>query len=112
LLSQTPWIENLVGNLALVQFEHRLAAYLIVGFALWHAWRARRTAPGTPAARRAAALAGLALAQAALGIVTLLLVVPLWAALAHQVLAMLLLALSVRHARRCAEVGRAAHLGA
>jgi heme a synthase len=104
LFSQTPWIENVVDNLALVQFNHRLVAYLVVGFALWHAWRMRRAAPGTSAARQAMGLAGLALSQAALGVLTLLLVVPLWAALPHQVLAMLLLTLAVAHARGCAEV--------
>jgi heme A synthase len=35
----------------------------------------------------------------ALGIVTLLLAVPLWAGLAHQVLAMAVLAMAVAHAR-------------
>jgi cytochrome c oxidase assembly protein subunit 15 len=106
LFSQTPWIENFVDNLALVQLNHRLVAYLVAGLALWHAWRMRRAASGTPAARRATVLVGLALAQAALGIATLLLVVPLWAALAHQVLAMVLLAFAVAHARLCAGSGR------
>jgi heme a synthase len=39
------------------------------------------------------------LAQMALGIVTLLLAVPLWAGLAHQVFAMAVLAMAVVHAR-------------
>jgi cytochrome c oxidase assembly protein subunit 15 len=103
LFPQTPWIENFFDNLALVQLNHRLAAYLVVGVALWHAWRVRRAAPETPPARRAAVLAGGALAQAALGIATLLLVAPLWAALAHQIFAMLLLATAAAHARRCYE---------
>jgi len=103
LFPQTPWIENFFDNLALVQLNHRLAAYFVVGVALWHAWRVRRAAPETPPARRAAVLAGGALAQAALGIATLLLVAPLWAALAHQILAMLLLATAAAHARRCYE---------
>src|SRR3954452_19084273 len=79
LFPQTPWIENFFDNLALVQLNHRLAACLPVGVALWHAWRVRRAAPETPPARRAAVLAGGALAQAALGIATLVLVAPLWA---------------------------------
>jgi heme a synthase len=106
LFSQTPWIGNFVDNLALVQLDHRLMAYAVVGFALWHAWRVRRAAPGTSLTRRATVLAGLALAQAALGVVTLLLVVPLWAALAHQALAMLLLALAVIHARQSADASQ------
>jgi heme a synthase len=103
LFATTPFVENFVDNHALVQFNHRLAAYAVVGFALWHAVSARAAAPGSAAARRATALAGLCLAQMALGIVTLLLVVPLWAGLAHQVFAMLILAMATAHARlsRC-----------
>jgi cytochrome c oxidase assembly protein subunit 15 len=94
-----PWIENFVDNVTLVQFNHRMVAYALVALALWHAFSLARHAPGTSAARRARALAGLTLAQMALGIVTLLLVVPLWAGLAHQILAMVVLAMAVVHAR-------------
>jgi cytochrome c oxidase assembly protein subunit 15 len=99
LFSVSPWIENFVDNVVLVQFNHRLVAYAIVAFALWHAWNLRRTAPDSQAASRATAMAGLTLAQMVLGIVTLLLVVPLWAGLAHQVFAMAVLAMAVVHAR-------------
>jgi cytochrome c oxidase assembly protein subunit 15 len=95
----TPWIENFVDNPTLVQFNHRMTAYALVGFALWHAWSLSRTAPGSGATRRARALAGLMLAQMTLGIVTLLLAVPLWAGLAHQVFAMAVLAMAVVHLR-------------
>jgi heme a synthase len=94
-----PWIENFVDNVVLVQFNHRMVAYAIVAFALWHAWSLSRKAAASQAARRARALAGLTLAQMALGIVTLLLVVPLWAGLTHQVFAMAVLAVAVAHAR-------------
>lgn len=99
LFSVSPWVENFVDNVVLVQFNHRLAAYAIVAFALWHAWTLRRTAPASKAAGRATAMAGLTLAQMVLGIVTLVLVVPLWAGLAHQVFAMAVLAMAVVHAR-------------
>ncbi len=94
-----PLAENFVDNVTLVQFNHRLVAYLIVAFAVWHAIALARRASGTAAARRARAIAGLALAQMALGIATLLLHVPLWAGLSHQVLAMAVLAMAVVHAR-------------
>jgi cytochrome c oxidase assembly protein subunit 15 len=101
LFSGTPFLENFVDNLALVQFNHRLVALLLVGVALWHAWTASGARqPGT--APRAAGLALLVLGQAALGIATLVLVVPLGAALAHQLAAMAVLALAAYHARRCA----------
>ncbi|WP_262299037.1 COX15/CtaA family protein [Microvirga sesbaniae] len=94
-----PWIENFVDNVLLVQFNHRLVAYAIVAFAVWHAWSVRRQDPGSKTAGRATGMAGLALGQMALGIVTLLLAVPLWAGLAHQVFAMAVLAMAVVHAR-------------
>lgn len=95
----TPWIENFVDSHALVQFNHRVTAYLIVILALVHALHARLSAPGSGAARRAMGIAGLCLAQAGLGIATLLLGVPLWAALAHQILAMAVLIMATVHAR-------------
>jgi heme a synthase len=94
-----PWIENFVDNVVLVQFNHRMLAYALVAFALWHAWSMRRQAPVSGASRRATAMAGLVLAQMILGIVTLVLAVPLWAGLAHQIFAMAVLAMSVAHAR-------------
>ena len=95
----TPLIENFVDNVALVQFNHRIVAYVVVAFALWHAWSLHRKAPASGAARRAFGVAALASAQMILGIVTLILVVPLWAGLAHQVLAMLVLVMATAHAR-------------
>lgn len=94
-----PWIENFVDNVVLVQFNHRLIAYAIVAFGLWHAWKMRRRAPGSRLSRSATGMAALVLAQMLLGIVTLLLVVPLWAGLAHQVFAMAVLAMAVVHVR-------------
>ncbi|TXN51257.1 heme A synthase [Methylobacterium sp. WL30] len=99
LFSVRPWIENFVDNVTLVQLNHRLTAYLLLAVALAHAADARVAAPGSAVARRATGVAGLALAQAALGIATLLMAVPLWAALAHQVLAMAVLVMATVHAR-------------
>jgi cytochrome c oxidase assembly protein subunit 15 len=103
----TPWIENFVDNVTLVQFNHRMAAYALVAFALWHAWSLARRGPGTAPARRARVVAGLTLAQMALGIITLLLVVPLWAGLAHQVFAMVVLGMTVVHARLSGRIEQA-----
>ena len=94
-----PWIENFVDNVILVQFNHRLVAYAIVIFAVWHAWTVHRQAPASKTAGRATGMAGLILSQVFLGIVTLLLAVPLWAGLAHQIFAMAVLAMAVVHAR-------------
>jgi cytochrome c oxidase assembly protein subunit 15 len=107
LFAVRPWIENFVDNPALVQLNHRLVAIVVVAAALWHAALARRAGPGEEA-RRAGFLAALALAQMALGIATLVLAVPLWAGLAHQVLAMAVLAAAAMHARLCGPQGSAA----
>jgi cytochrome c oxidase assembly protein subunit 15 len=86
-----------------VQFNHRLLGLATVAAALV-LWGAARRAPAVPpAARRLAALAAAAaVAQAALGIATLLLVVPIPLAVLHQAGAVLLLTLAVllRHALR------------
>ncbi len=100
LFVQTPWLQNFAANIALVQFNHRMGAYLLLGLALWHVRSARRLAPGSDAAFRAHLLAGLVLCQGALGVVTLLLEVPLWAGLAHQGFAVLLLGVAARHAEQ------------
>ncbi|AOO84554.1 heme A synthase [Bosea vaviloviae] len=100
LFAQNPFWENFVDNVALVQFNHRLGAYLLLAVALWHMLWLRRVMPGSGAAKRATAISGLVLAQSALGIVTLLLVVPLWAGLAHQALGFTVLAMGVVHLTR------------
>jgi cytochrome c oxidase assembly protein subunit 15 len=108
LFRATPLLENFVDNPALVQFNHRLLAIVMIVIAALHALAVRGAAPGSAAMWRAGAVAGLGLAQLALGVTTLVLVVPLWAGLAHQSLAMIVLASAVVHARlgsRAAEAG-------
>ncbi len=99
LLPQSPWWRNLVESIALVQFNHRVGAYLLLALAVWHAWDARRAAPGTKTARMARVLALIVVGQAGIGIMTLLLVAPLWAALLHQAMAVLILGHAVAHRR-------------
>ncbi len=95
-----PWPLNFFSNLATVQFDHRLGAWLLALLVPWFWLKARREAP-TPRARLTLRLllAMLAL-QIALGIATLLLIVPVPLAAAHQAGAVLLLsaALLANHA--------------
>jgi len=93
-----PWFRSLVDDAATAQFDHRLLAYGVVIAALALAATAARIAPRTKMALRAKILAGLALAQAALGIFTLLYVAPLALALAHQAFALVLFGMAVAHA--------------
>jgi heme a synthase len=91
-----PWWRNLFENPLTVQFTHRGIAYLLFIAVLLHAADAAR------AGRRALAFA-LAVAvtiQAALGIATLLYQVPIGLALAHQGMAVVVLAIAVMHAER------------
>jgi heme a synthase len=103
ILQLVPWWNNFFWNMATVQFDHRLLALIlaIVVPRLW--WRARSTA-GAPAraVRGADLLLALLGVQIALGIATLLLVVPLSLAALHQAgaLAVFALAVNVAHALR------------
>lgn len=99
-----PWWVNLFENVATVQFNHRLVAYLLAAgvVALW--WTARRV--DLPARTRTGLnLLVIALAvQVALGIATLIYIVPVSLAAAHQAgaLALFTAALYVAHALRAA----------
>lgn len=86
-----PWWLNFFTNMALVQFDHRLIAWALMGLIPWLAWR---IAQETPAARTPALLLVLWLAvQVTLGIATLLLQVPVALGAAHQAGAMVLFGL-------------------
>jgi len=79
-----PWYLNFSSNMATVQFDHRLIAWLLAFLVPWFWLHARRE----PVPRRARLAADLLLAmlalQITLGIATLLLAVPLPLAAAHQ----------------------------
>ena len=92
-------LKAIFGDAATAQFDHRMVGYAVVVFALAQAIAAARAAPGSPLASRAVVLAGVALLQVALGIATLLAVVPVALALPHQALALALFGLAVVHAR-------------
>jgi cytochrome c oxidase assembly protein subunit 15 len=89
----TPGWKNIFENAMAVQFNHRILAYVLLLATAIHVWRSF-TLP-------AMVLACAVVAQACLGILTLLLHVPLAAALVHQGGAMIVLAMAVwnLHAR-------------
>ena len=97
-----PWYLNFFNNMATVQFDHRLIAWLLAILVPWFWWKTRRAS--LPSRIKTASnffLAALAI-QIALGITTLLLVVPVALAAAHQAGALLLFsaALWVNHELR------------
>jgi cytochrome c oxidase assembly protein subunit 15 len=94
-----PLWRNLFENHLTVQFEHRMTAYALVALALFHAIDARRLGPG-PLATGAGFVAIAALAQASLGIMTLLFSAPIQLALVHQAMALVVLTAATLHAAR------------
>jgi cytochrome c oxidase assembly protein subunit 15 len=94
-----PLWRNLFENHLTVQFEHRMTAYALVALALFHAIDARRLGPGS-LATGAGFVAIAALAQASLGIMTLLFSAPIQLALGHQALALVVLTAATLHAAR------------
>ena len=104
----TPFWRNLTQNLATVQFDHRVVATLTaltIGLTLLVGLRSRL---GKGAHDALMLLGWVVLTQYALGVTTLLLVVPVWAGTMHQTMAALLLTVSLvvlhslrrpRHAR-------------
>jgi cytochrome c oxidase assembly protein subunit 15 len=96
----TPWWRNLFENLLTVQFDHRMVAYLTWTVAVLHALDAGYSRIDRRSWAEAIALAAVVTAQAVLGIVTLLNVVPLGLSLAHQAFAIVVLTVAVSHAER------------
>lgn len=97
--SEDTWWRNFFENPITAQFFHRIVAYGIAILVVWHAIHLARTMPGsrtTWSSYRVVALVGL---QVVLGIATLMSAVPIGLGLAHQGLAILLLAGVIMHRR-------------
>ncbi len=86
-----PW-----NDAATAQFDHRLIGYGVLAFALVQAFAAIRAAPDA-VARRAVSIAGVAMLQVALGVLTLVFSVPIFLALAHQATALVLFGFACAH---------------
>lgn len=92
------WI-NLFENLKTVQFVHRGGAYVVLAFAAFHLVSSLASETNSPHKTRAVVLFLLIIAQATLGIFTLLYQVPFDLALTHQLGAMIVLGFAVAHWR-------------
>ncbi len=86
-----PW-----NDPATAQFDHRLVGYCVLAYALVQAFAAVRATPDA-VARRAVSIAGVAMLQVALGVLTLVFAVPIPLALAHQATALILFGLACAH---------------
>ena len=100
LFFEQPWWRNFFENALMVQFNHRMMAYAIFVLAIAARRRCRADGRGEgPALTGALVLASAVTLQAGIGIVTLLHVTPLPLALAHQAMAVVVLAIAVRACR-------------
>ena len=93
----SPWYLNLFENITAVQFNHRVIAYAVALIVAAHAFSLIRSADDERVQASAGLLVAAIVAQGGLGIWTLLAVVPLALALAHQGGAAVLFAIAVRH---------------
>ena len=103
-----PWYLNFFNNMATVQFDHRLVAWLLAAAVPWLWQEAGRAGlPARPRLLTHALLVALVI-QVALGIATLLLAVPVPLAAAHQAGALVVftIALALNHALRAGGVTR------
>lgn len=91
LFLMSPWWINFTENLAMIQFQHRLCSGFVAIAVISFLVRLRRRDVCPVLRRRAIALPCALAAQAALGISTLMLVVPIELAVLHQLGAFVLL---------------------
>jgi cytochrome c oxidase assembly protein subunit 15 len=97
-----PLWRNFFENTLTVQFDHRMVAYGLCALALIHAADARLFGRDKRLATGAGFVAVAVLAQAGIGIMTLIQSVPLEFALLHQAVALVVLTAATLHAARTA----------
>jgi heme a synthase len=97
LLIMEPWYENLFENAMTVQFNHRLAAYVLMIATGWHVWRIMRGHTSDRVRHSAFVLSAAIAAQVVLGIWTLIAHVPLSLGLLHQAGAAAVFGVAVWH---------------
>ena len=85
-----PFWKNLFENALTVQFNHRMIAYGVVAFVGWLLWRQTKRGGFDGADGWLPRIGALVLLQVALGILTLVNMVPISLALGHQALAFML----------------------
>ncbi|MCF1742312.1 COX15/CtaA family protein [Paradevosia shaoguanensis] len=92
-----PFWKNIFENTTTVQFIHRCIAYVIVAYVAFRLWQQSTTGGFGGVHKWLPRLSALILFQVALGITTLLLVIPVELGVAHQVVAFLLLAATISY---------------
>jgi cytochrome c oxidase assembly protein subunit 15 len=91
-IEQSPVWKNFVEGKSGVQFVHRYLAYVVVGIIAVIWFRARKMSLDVQQRNGVNLLVGLVLLQFILGVFTLILRVPVWLGVVHQIVAFFLLA--------------------
>ncbi|WP_420400359.1 COX15/CtaA family protein [Flagellimonas sp.] len=91
-IEQQPFIKNLYEGKSGVQFVHRYLAYVVVAFVLAIWYKTKKVKMTPPQQKGMQILLILVFAQFLLGVLTLIMAVPLWLGVLHQVGAFFLLA--------------------
>ncbi len=103
-----PWWRNVFENTLAVQFNHRMAAYALFMLALWHLFDLIRTKADTALVNGALGIVIALTIQIALGVLTLLHMVPISLALMHQAVALIVLTQAIVQAWRLSSVAEGA----
>lgn len=90
-IEQQPFLKNFVEGRSGVQFVHRYLAYIVVGIILYIGYLSKKTETSQLQKKGISSMVILVLLQFVLGVLTLVLAVPLWLGIVHQVVAFLLL---------------------
>ena len=91
LIEQSPLYKNFIEGKSGVQFIHRILAYIVVAFVLIIWYKAKKTYLSTYQSKGVNTLLLMVGVQFLLGVFTILLQVPVWLGVAHQIGAFLLL---------------------
>lgn len=113
LLAMQPWTLNFTENVATIQFNHRMVAYVLLALAIWHTVTLVRSQDDERVVRSAVVLLVTLLLQAALGIATLLTAegaIPIGLGLAHQGWGAIVFAVAIWHLYRITKSPAAAAL--
>jgi cytochrome c oxidase assembly protein subunit 15 len=97
LFDAVPWWRAFFEDITTIQFTHRMTGYLTAAAAVWLFIEGRRA--GGAAKRAATGALHITLVQIAIGIATLLAVVPVWLGALHQATAVLVWAAALIAAR-------------
>jgi len=90
-IEQQQLFRNFIEGRSGVQFVHRYLAYIVVGIIIFIGYKSRQIELTKLQQKGILSLVSLVIIQFALGVFTLILSVPLWLGIAHQVVAFLLL---------------------